>query len=116
MKVKEFEEYKEEDGKIVIQVLEHKTTGSFEPANVVVEPNIFDIMNEYYTTIRKTIPPQSTEFAERFISLIQDMNLKTETMQDVASQFDIKLPSATLHRKWIDSVPILMWMIKLCIY
>lgn len=105
MTTKEFEDCEEEDGDLVVQVFEHKTSGSFGPANVVIEPNIYNLMAEYFTTIRTKIEPKCKQFSERFFLTNTGFEFRniSETMQEVAKLFGIELPNATIHRKWIDT-------------
>jgi len=106
MTIQEFEKHEELDGKIIIRVFDYKTAGSHGPANVVIEQNTFDLMTEYYSTIRQNIEPQNQRFAQRFFLTNMGFEFRkiSETMQEVAKSFTILLPSTTIHRKWIDSV------------
>ena len=65
MTIPEFHQRQNINGKILIQVLNHKTASSMGPANLIITPNE-EAMMLYLQMIRWKIVPQKDEFSNRF--------------------------------------------------
>ena len=103
MKICEFENREYIDDKIVIRVLNHKTSASRGPASIIVTTDLEEMISKYLKYIRKTIIPQTDQLKENLFLTYTGNEFKkiSESIQSVASKFDISTPSPSVHRKVI---------------
>jgi len=103
MTINEFQRRVNVNGKILIQVMNHKTTSSMGPANVVITPTQEEMMIEYLQTIRWKVVPQKNEFNNlSFLTTTgNEFRKVSETIQQISQEYDVIVPSAGLHRKVI---------------
>ena len=102
MTIKEFQARKEqEDGRLLIRVLRHKTAASTGPANLIASRNFEELLCRYFNTIRPNIIPKSKQLAERFfITYTGNAFCKvTKAIRKVAEEFSTCIPTASIHRK-----------------
>ena len=66
MTISEFQQRLNINGKILIQVLHHKTASSMGPANIVITPGQEKMMMQYLQLIRWKVVPQKDEFSNVF--------------------------------------------------
>ena len=105
MKISEFEQRECIDDKLVIRVLNHKTSASRGPANIVITTDIEKMINKYLKYIRSTIVPQTNELNKNLFLTHTGGEFKkiSEAIQSVAKKFDMSTPSPSVHRKVIAS-------------
>ena len=101
MTISEFQSKSEEDGEYVIWVKEHKTTGSFGPARVVVSAKIYSLMEIYFNNVRKGLTPQHEAYKNRFFltNTGNEYTKVSERIRDVAESFGVPVPRLGLGRK-----------------
>lgn len=101
MTVNEFKAKEEEDGEYVIKVMDHKTTGSFGPAEVVVSIDLYQMMEQYFEHIRNNITPQNEMYENRFFltNTGNEFTKVSERMKEVAASFGLTLPMSGTSRK-----------------
>ena len=101
MTISEFKAKSEEDGEYVIYVKEHKTTGSFGPARVVVSTKICNLMEIYFNDVRKGLAPQHEVYKDRFFltNTGNEYAKVSERIRDVAESFGVPVPKLGLERK-----------------
>ena len=105
MKISEFEHRECMEDKIVIRVLNHKTSASRGPANIVITTDLEEMISKYLKYIRRTITPQNNQLNENLFLTHTGGEFKkiNEAIQLVAKRFDVSTPSPTVHRKVIAS-------------
>ena len=101
MAINEWTQRVEEDKEWVIYVVEHKTTGSFGPAKVVISNSICSIMEQYFVHVRAKIIPKHPTFQNRFFltNTGNEFSKVGERMKDTAKTFGLLLPTVGLQRK-----------------
>ena len=103
MTIAEFHQRQNINGKILIQVLNHKTASSMGPANLIITPNEEAMMLQFLQMIRWKLVPQKDEFSNRFFltNTGNEFRKISETIQHIGKEYDLKVPTAGLHRKVI---------------
>ena len=101
MTIDEWQSKEEEDGEYVINVLEHKTAGSFGPARVVVSFEVYALMEAYFLNIREKITPQHKIYEKRFFltNTGNEFNKISERMRVVSDSFGVPVPKSGVQRK-----------------
>ena len=105
MTIAEYESRECIDDNMIIRVLNHKTATSRGPASIVITAHLEGMINKYLKYIRNTIVPQTNDLKENLFLTYAGNEFKkiSESIQSVASKFDIFTPSASVHRKVIAS-------------
>ena len=105
MKIREFEQRESLDDKLIIRVVNHKTSASRGPANIVITSDIEKIINKYLKYIRSMIVPQNPELNDNLFLTHTGGEFKkiSEAIQSVANKFDMSTPTPSVHRKVIAS-------------
>lgn len=105
MTISEYKQREYIDDKVVITVLNHKTSTSQGPASIVITTELEEMINQYLTYVRKTIVANTDELKDNLFLTITGNEFKKicETIQLVASKFDLSTPSPSVHRKVIAS-------------
>jgi len=103
MTISEFRQRLNVNGKILIQVLHHKTASSMGPANIVITIEQEQMMMKYLQLIRWKIVPQKEELSSLFFltNTGNEFRKISETIQNIGQNYDVIIPSAGLHRKVI---------------
>lgn len=102
MTTEEFESRKDqENNRVLIRVLKHKTASSTGPADIIINKHCEDIMSRYNNFIRANISPQCEMLEKRFFLTRTGNAFRkiSETIQKVAEAYGIQMPTASLHRK-----------------
>ena len=101
MTIDEWRSRQEEDGEYVINVMEHKTTGAFGPAKIVVSRKVSEVMEAYLLYVREKITPQNRVFEKRFFltNTGNEFSKISERMKYVAESFGLVVPKSGVQRK-----------------
>ena len=101
MTIEEWESKELEGDHWVIDVMDHKTSGAFGPANVAVSTKIADLMEGYYANIRSNIIPQNSVYVKRFFltNTGNEFTKISERMREVAESFGLSVPNSGVQRK-----------------
>ena len=101
MTIEEWESKELEGDHWVIDVMDHKTSEAFGPANVAVSTKIADLMEGYYANIRSNIIPQNSVYAKRFFltNTGNEFTKISERMREVAESFGLSVPNSGVQRK-----------------
>lgn len=105
MTVDEWSSREEEEDQCIIKVMEHKTTGAFGPAVIVVSHEVALLMEGYFLHIRGKILPQNSLYEKRFFltNTGNEYGKICECMRDVAESFGLSVPNPGLQRKVLAS-------------
>ena len=88
--------------KTLIKVFQHKTVAARGPANVVISKPIENLMLKYHQGIRATIIPKPTMKHRFFLTTSgNEFRKVAETIEKVAKQYGLPMPTPCLHRKVI---------------
>ena len=103
MTLPEYEEREYIEDKIIIRVMNHKTSASRGPASIIITSELEKIINRYVKYIRNNTTPQTDELKENLFLTMAGNEFKkiSETIQSVAIKFNIHTPSPNIHRKVI---------------
>ena len=101
MTIDEFSKRQMEDGEYVINVMDHKTTGTFGPAKVVVSPEVVKIMEAYMTHVRQKLAPKHKTFEKRFFLTNTGNEFRniSQHMDTFAESFGLVVPTTGVQRK-----------------
>ena len=101
MTIDEWRSRQEEDGEYVINIMEHKTTGAFGPAKIVVSRKVSEVMEAYLLHVREKITPQHQVFEKRFFltNMGNEFTKISERMKYVAESFGLVVPKSGVQRK-----------------
>lgn len=105
MEIEEFEARTKEGSMSVIHISHHKTANSHGPARVVINEATCELLQKYYVHIRTNMVAKQKEFAQRFFLSASGAEFRkiTETLQQLASKYNITLPTPTTYRKVIET-------------
>ena len=103
MMISEYEDRQVLDGKILIRVLNHKTSTFRGPANVIITPELEYTINKYLKLIRHKITPKDEEYSDKLFLTSSGNEFKkiSEKIMFTAKCFGIHVPTAGLYRKVI---------------
>ena len=88
--------------KILIKVFQHKTIAAHGPASIIISKAIDNLLSQYHNGVRKGITPKPSMENRFFLtSSGNEFRKITETIQHVAKQFDLPMPTPCLFRKVI---------------
>jgi len=89
LKIDEFQRRLNVNGKILIQVMDHKTSSSVGPANIVITPAQEAMMINYLQTIRWKVIPQRDELANLFFltNTGNEFRKISETIQKISQLY-----------------------------
>lgn len=101
MMISEYEDRQALDGKILIRVLNHKTSTFRGPANVIITPELEYTINKYLKLIRQKLTPKQEEYSDKLFLTNSGNEFKkiSEKIMFTAKSFGIHVPTAGLYRK-----------------
>ena len=105
MEIEEFHNKTKEGTMFVIHISHHKTATSHGPARVVINEATCGMLRKYYDNIRIKIVANNDEFSTRFFLTPSGAEFRkiNETLQQLASKYNIILPTPTTFRKVIET-------------
>jgi len=90
----------------IIQVHKHKTSRRKGPAQIVINNSmVINHLNDYFLHIRTPLRAANEELEERMFLMATGTEFRKvyETINNIAEQFDLSVPTPTTHRKMVAS-------------